>query len=387
MTAAQDPECWPQFSPESLAAQAGHYLDAESGAIVPPIQPATTFARDAGYRLRQPSSYSRYGTPAWDLLESTLARLEGGKAAAVFASGMAAAMAVVSALRPGDRIVAHAGIYWALRRFMTGFAARWGIGLDLADLSEPAALRPLLQPGKTRLVWLETPANPLWELLDIAALAAEAKAAGACTLVDSTVATPVLTRPLALGADLVLHSATKYLNGHSDLLAGLLVTAETGDLWREILANRAGYGGTLGSFEAWLLLRGLRTLFPRVRQACASAQQIARTLQDRPDVAAVLYPGLPDHPGHALAARQMQGGFGGMLSLRLAGGYDAAARVCRKVRLFHPATSLGSVESLIEHRRTIEGEGSAVSCDLLRLSIGMEAPADLIADLEHALAP
>lgn len=374
------------LSPESIAAQAGHYLDEESGAIVPPIHTATTFARDADYGLRHPSSYSRYGTPAWDTVEDTLAKLEGGAAAAVFASGMAAAMAVVSGLKPGDHVVAHSGIYWALRSFLDRFAKQWGLALDLADLSEPGALTRVLRPGETKLVWLETPANPLWEILDIEALAAEAKAAGARVAVDSTVATPVLTRPLALGADLVMHSATKYLNGHSDVLAGALVTAETDSAWSDILINRGGFGGTLGPFEAWLLLRGLRTLYPRVRQACESANRIAETMQDHPGVSRVLYPGLADHPGHALAAKQMQGGFGGMLSLQLSGGREAAARLCRKVRLFHPATSLGSVESLVEHRREIEGEGSSVPYDLVRLSIGLEAADDLIADLDQALA-
>ncbi len=376
----------PPLSPESIAAQAGHYLDEESGAIVPPIHVATTFARDADYGLRQPSSYSRYGTPAWDTVEDTLATLEGGAGAAVFGSGMAAAMAVVSGLKPGDHMVAHSGVYWALRSFLDRFAKQWGLRLDLADLSEADTLSRVLRPGKTKLVWLETPANPLWEILDIEALAAEAKAAGARVAVDSTVATPVLTRPLALGADLVMHSATKYLNGHSDVLAGALVTAEADSAWSDILVNRGGFGGTLGPFEAWLLLRGLRTLYPRVRQACESAARIAAVMVDHPGVSRVLYPGLAEHPGHTLAAKQMQGGFGGMLSLRLSGGQEAAARLCRKVRLFHPATSLGSVESLVEHRRVIEGEGSKVPYDLVRLSIGLEAVDDLIGDLDQALA-
>ncbi|MEO1191045.1 MAG: PLP-dependent aspartate aminotransferase family protein [Pseudomonadota bacterium] len=374
----------PKLSPETLAAQAGHYLDEATGAVVPPIHPATTFARDADYALRQPSSYSRYGTPAWDTVETTLAGLEGGAKAAVFASGMAAAMAVVTALKPGDHIVAHAGIYWALRKFMTRFAAQWGLDLTLIDLSDAAALTPVLRPGKTKLVWIETPGNPLWEVLDIAALAEQTHAVGARLAVDSTAATPVLTRPIALGADLVMHSATKYLNGHSDVLAGALVTAAEDEVWEAILTNRGGFGGTLGAFEAWLLLRGLRTLFPRVRQASATAAKLAEALEEHRAVAQVLYPGLPSHTGHALAAQQMQGGFGGMLSLRLAGGFAAAAEVCRRVQLFHPATSLGSVESLIEHRRVIEGDGSAVPNDLLRLSIGLEAPDDLLADLTQA---
>jgi len=212
--------------PESLAAQAGHFLDPESGAVVPAIHPATTFARDSAYEPIGPHGYSRYGTPAWDTLEATLAQLEEAEAAAVFASGLAAASAVVMTLRPGDHLIAHDGIYWAFRGWLQDFCPSWGIDLTLLDLSEPGALDGALRPGKTKLVWLETPSNPLWQVLDIAQLSAKAQAAGAQVAVDSTVVTPVLCRPLSLGADIVMHSATKYLNGHSDVLAGALVTAD-----------------------------------------------------------------------------------------------------------------------------------------------------------------
>jgi len=371
--------------PESLAAQAGHFLDPESGAVVPAIHPATTFARDSAYEPIGPHGYSRYGTPAWDTLEATLAQLEEAEAAAVFASGLAAASAVVMTLRPGDHLIAHDGIYWAFRGWLQDFCPSWGIDLTLLDLSEPGALDGALRPGKTKLVWLETPSNPLWQVLDIAQLSAKAHAAGTQVAVDSTVVTPVLCRPLSLGADIVMHSATKYLNGHSDVLAGALMTKRKDARWESVIKNRNLIGAALGPFEAWLLLRGLRTLYLRVRAASATALAVAERLQGNPAVAQVLYPGLPSHPGHALAARQMQGGYGGMLSIRLKGGFAAAKALCAGVRVFHRATSLGSVESLIEHRRVIEGEGSQVPEDLVRLSIGIEHQDDLIADLEQAL--
>jgi cystathionine gamma-synthase len=242
-----------------------------------------------------------------------------------------------------------------------------------------------MRPGRTRLVWLETPANPLWEISDIAAAAEIAHRAGARLVVDSTVATPVLTRPLELGADLVMHAATKYLNGHSDVVAGTLTTRALDEFWGRIRAVRAQQGGILGSFEAWLLLRGMRTLYLRVRQSCRSAQALAERLAEHPQVAQVLYPGLPTFPGHDLAAWQMRGGFGGMLSIRVRGGEAAAVATAARVRLWKRATSLGGVESLIEHRASIEGPTSPVPDDLLRLSVGIEEPADLIADLEAAL--
>ena len=242
-----------------------------------------------------------------------------------------------------------------------------------------------MRPGRTRLVWLETPANPSWEISDIAAVAEIAHRAGARLAVDSTVATPVLTRPLALGADLVMHSATKYLNGHSDVIAGTLTTAVDDEWWARLKTIRVRQGGILGSFEAWLLLRGMRTLFLRVRQSSAAAQHVAEHFVGHPAVAEVLYPGLPDFPGHALAARQMSGGFGGMLSIRVRGGEAAAIATAARVEVWKRATSLGGVESLIEHRASIEGPTSPVPRDLLRLSVGIEEPDDLIADLEAAL--
>lgn len=237
----------------------------------------------------------------------------------------------------------------------------------------------------TKLIWIETPANPTWEILEIAAAAAHAKEIGARLAVDSTVPTPVLTRPIEHGADLVFHSATKYLNGHGDLIAGALVTAAEDSFWKRVRGNRARGGAVLGAFEAWLLQRGMRTLYLRVARASASALAIARHFHGHPKLVAVLYPGLESHPGHGIAARQMRGGFGGMLSLRVAGGASAALEVAGRVRVFVRATSLGGVESLIEHRASVEGAASPVPADLLRLSIGIEDPADLVEDLEQAL--
>ncbi|MDH3595751.1 MAG: PLP-dependent transferase [Rhodospirillales bacterium] len=376
------------LKPETLAAQALHRIDPQTGGLVPPIQPSTTYARDADYRLVvEGMSYSRDENPTYEVAEALLATLEGGPAARLFASGKAAAAAVLQALQPGDHVVAPRVMYWGLRNFLVDFAETWGLGLDLFDAADPASLAEAVAPGRTKLVWIETPSNPTWDVIDIAAAAAVARQAGARLAVDSTVATPVLTRPLALGADLVMHSATKYLNGHGDVVAGALVTAADDEFWARVCRNRSDYGAVLGPFEAWLLLRGLRTLYLRVTRASDSALAVARHFEGLPERCAVLYPGLESHPGHDAARRQMTGGFGGMLSLRVAGGAAAALEVAKRCRVFQRATSLGGVESLIEHRATIEGPKSPIPDDLLRLSIGIEHPDDLIADLEQALRP
>lgn len=375
------------LKPATLAAHGAGGPDPAGGDVAPPIRPSTNFARDADYGLIAPGrSYSRDDNPTYEAAEALLARLEGGAGALLFASGMAAAAAVVQALRPGDHVVAPRVMYWGLRAWLTEFCPAWGLALDLVDPDDPAALRRAVQPGRTKLVWIETPCNPTWEVIDIAAAAGIAEAAGARLAVDSTAATPVLTRPIELGADIVHHSATKYLNGHGDVVAGALVTAREDAFWARVRANRAHGGAVLGPFEAWLLQRGLRTLYLRVERASANALAIARHFAGHPKVAAVLYPGLDSHPGHEIARRQMRGGFGGMLGLRIEGGAEAALAVARRVRVFVRATSLGGVESLIEHRASIEGPSSPVPADLLRLSVGIEDPGDLIADLEQALA-
>jgi cystathionine gamma-synthase len=247
------------------------------------------------------------------------------------------------------------------------------------------AVATAIRPGVTRLVWVETPANPTWEIADLRAVCELAHAAGARVAVDNTVATPVLTKPMEFGADLVVHSATKYLNGHSDVLAGAVLSARNDPFWQRIRSWRRTAGAVPGPFEAWLLVRGMRTLFLRVRRASDTALIVARHFEKHPALRAVLYPGLPSHPGHAIAARQMNGGFGGMLSIRVAGGVEQAKAVLAAVQVFKRATSLGGVESLIEHRSSMEGPSSPVPDDLLRLSIGIEAPSDLAADLEAAL--
>lgn len=376
----------PALEPESLAAQALGWVDEVTHAISPPIHASTTFVRDTDNQYRNGRVYARADNPAFDQAEQLIARLEGGSHGALFASGMAAATAVFQALAPGDHVLAPQVMYWSLRNWLASFATRWGLQVELIDMTDPAAVRAALRPGKTKLVWIETPANPLWSITDIEATAALAHAAGARVAVDSTVATPVLTRPLAIGADLVMHAATKYLNGHSDLLAGVLVTKADDEHWQRVKAVRAQVGGTLGSFESWLLLRGLRTLYLRVRCASASAQRIAEHFAGHRHVQAVLYPGLRDAPGHAVAARQMHGGFGGMLSLRAKGGEAAAVATAAHVQLWKRATSLGGTESLIEHRASVEGTGTPAPADLLRLSVGIEHADDLIADLEQALA-
>jgi cystathionine gamma-synthase len=299
---------------------------------------------------------------------------------------MAAAMGVLQSLRPGDHIVAPKVMYWGLRNWMIRFCEDWGLGLDLFDASDPDALANTVRKGETKLVWIETPCNPTWDVIDIAAAADVAHGIGARLAVDSTVATPVLTQPIRHGADIVMHSATKYLNGHSDVVAGALLCAKEDDFWERIREVRAHAGAIPGSFDAWLLQRSMRTLFLRVRRASESAMTIAEHFAGHPKLRAVIYPGLLAHPGHEIARRQMNGGFGGMLSILVKGGAEEALNIARRCKVITRATSLGGVESLIEHRYSIEGKTSPIPKDLLRLSVGIEAVEDLIADLEQALA-
>jgi cystathionine gamma-synthase len=292
---------------------------------------------------------------------------------------------VFQSLAPGDHVLAPKVMYWSLRNWLMNFATQWGLNVELIDMPDARAVQAAIRPGKTRLVWVETPANPLWSITDIAATAAICRGAGARLAVDSTVATPVLTQPLLLGADIVMHAGTKYLNGHSDLIAGVLVTRADDESWRRIKTIRAQLGATLGSFEAWLLLRGMRTLFLRVRAASSSAQRVADHFARHALVREVMYPGLAQAQGHAIAARQMHGGFGGMLSICVRGGEAAAIATAANVALWKRATSLGGTESLLEHRASVEGAGTPAPPDLLRLSLGIEDCDDLIADLDQAL--
>jgi len=372
--------------PATLAAQTLEGVDPRDGSVVPDIKPATTFARDSDNKLIGEAVYARDGSPSVRPAERLLAELEGGAAALLFASGMAGAAAVFQALKPGDHVIAPKVMYWSLRNWLVQFCRDWGLELDLVEASDPEAIEAAVRPGETALIWIETPCNPTWDVIDIASAAATAHEAGALLAVDSTVATPVHTRPLELGADLVFHAATKSLNGHSDVVAGALVTDDPDTaIWQRIRANRANVGAILGAFEAWLLLRGMRTLYLRVPRASQNAMTIAQHFDGHPKVAQVLYPGLEGHPGHGIAALQMTDGFGAMLSLRIQGGRKSALKVLGACKRFVRATSLGGVESLIEHRATIEGDDSPVPNDLLRLSVGIEDVQDLIHDLEQAL--
>jgi len=373
-------------SPETLAAQALGEVDPASGGLAPVINPATNYERQPDGSYREDRVYTRADNPTFEHAERLLAALEGtGCSCALFASGMAAATAVFQSLLPGDHVLVSRILYWGVRKWLAEFALTWGLDVEFTDATDLAALAAAIRPGRTRLLWVETPANPMWEVTDLAAVCGLAHAAGVRVAVDNTVPTPVLTRPFEHGADLVVHSATKYLNGHSDVLAGAVLSARSDPFWERIRSWRRNAGAMLGPFEAWLLQRGMRTLFLRVHRASETALAIATHFEDHPALKAVLYPGLPSHPGHQIAARQMSGGFGGMLSIRLAGGAEHATAVLREVRVFKRATSLGGVESLIEHRAHVEGPSSPVPSDLLRLSVGIEAAADLIADLDAAL--
>lgn len=371
---------------DTVLAQAMHYLDPVDGGIVPGVQMATTYARDQNYELRAPGiSYGRDKNPTYLTAERLVAELEGAAGALLFSSGLAAATALFHTLKPGDHVVAPLIMYHGLRDWLIQFCGNWKVDIDYFDATIDGALELAIKPNRTRIVWLETPANPTWDITDIAAAAKLAHAVGARLAVDSTVATPLLTRPLELGADFVFHSATKYLNGHSDVIAGVLAARKDDDQWQAVRFQRVYGGAILGPMEAWLLLRGMRTMSLRVQRACESAMTIARRFEGHPRVSRVLYPGLESHPGHGIAKRQMQGGFGGMLSILIDGDAAAALAVATRTRVFVPATSLGGVESLIEHRATVEGPNSPVAPNLLRLSVGIESVADLVADLNQAL--
>jgi len=375
----------PKLKPRTLAAQALGAIDPATRGVVPPVHLATTFLRDPDNRYRAGYVYGRPDNATVQQAEAVIAALEGAQAAMLFGAGMAAATSAVLALEPPAHVVAPRVMYWAFRKWLVEQAPRFGVETTLVDMGDLDAVRAAVIPGKTRLVWVETPGNPLWNITDIAAVAEIAHAAGALLAVDSTVATPVFTRPLALGADIVMHSATKYLNGHSDVIAGALACARPDDLWARLTALRAQHGAILGPFEASLLLRGLRTLDVRVRAQAETAMQLATRLAAHPQVASVLYPGLKNHAGHEIAARQMSGGFGGMLSLRVRGGEAAAIATAARVKIWKRATSLGGVESLIEHRASVEGPDSPCPPELLRLSVGLEDVEDLYGDLDKAL--
>jgi cystathionine gamma-synthase len=371
------------FKPRTIAAQALGAIEPETKGVALPVHVSTTFIRDPDNQYRTGYIYGRPDNATVRQTEVVIAALEGAHEALLFSSGMAAATSVVLALPAGSHIIAPQVMYWSLRNWLTATAPRFGYHVDIVDMEDLAAVRAAMRP-ETKLIWIESPANPLWGITDIAAVAKIAHKGGAMLGVDSTVATPLFCRPLALGADIVMHSATKYLNGHSDVIAGALATARPDDFWTQIKAVRAQHGAILGPFEAWLLMRGLRTLEARVNTAAASAGVLAQRFSNHASISAVLYPGLPSFPGHDIAKRQMTG-FGGMLSIRVKGGERAAIDAAARVKLWKRATSLGGVESLIEHRASVEGPGSPCPSDLLRLSVGLEDPEDLYDDLDRAL--
>ena len=357
--------------------------DAPRNGLVGSIHLSTTYTRDESYAYASDHVYGRADNPTLRQTEASVAALERASSAMLFGSGMAAAIAVIMGLDRPSHLIASASMYYGLKRWLAG-VGRFGHTVAFVDTTDLAALAAAIDDRRPDLVWIETPSNPLWRITDIAGVSRLAHAVGAIVCVDSTVATPVFTRPIEHGADIVMHSATKYLNGHSDVSAGVLAAARPSALWDRIADLRADQGAGLGAHDAWLLARGMRTLDIRVRAQAASAALLARRLDDHPAVAQVLYPGLPGHPDHATAVRQMSGGFGGMVSIRMKAGARAALTVAGRVRLWRRATSLGGVESLIEHRASMEGSGPFCPDDLLRLSVGIEDPDDLWVDLDRA---
>ena len=369
--------------PETLAIHAGGEADRETGAVTPPIHLATTFRhgpageRVAGYE------YQREGNPTNDRLRAAIAALEGGATALSCASGMAAISALLESLPPGTRIAIPNDCYTGLRQLAAEFLPARGIAVTTLDMTDLATVRSACANG-IDLLWVETPSNPLLRISDIAALATLAHQHAALLVCDNTFASPLLQQPLALGADIVMHSTTKYFGGHSDVLGGALAFARADDVFERVAHRLHLSGATLAPFSAWLTLRGCRSLPARMAMHCANARRVADFLAMQPQVERVHYPGLASHPDHAIAARQMRD-FGGMLSVQLRGGRDAALAMAGRLQLFTNATSLGGCESLIEHRASTEGPGSQVPANLLRLSVGLEHGDDLVADLQQAL--
>jgi cystathionine gamma-synthase len=368
---------------ETRAVHAGHAVDPATGAVAPPLHLSTTFERDPGGGYSRGHLYSRNGNPNRDALERCVADLEGGEAAAAFGSGTAAAMAIFQALAPGDHVVAPEDVYHGTARLLREHLSRWKLDATFVDMTAVPQVEAAMRPN-TRLVWVETPSNPMLRVTDVARVAAVAAAAGALVVCDNTFATPVLQSPFGLGADLVMHSSTKYLGGHSDVMGGLVVGRRSEGVFESIRRIQVSTGAVPSPFDCWLVLRSIRTLPYRVRAHAEHALRVAAWLGRHPRVTAVHYPGLAGHPAHALAARQMRA-FGGVLSFEVDGGGTAAMAVAARVRLFTRATSFGGPDSYIEHRASIEGPGTKTPEGLLRLSIGLEHPDDLVDDLAQAL--
>ncbi|GGV78375.1 cystathionine gamma-synthase [Streptomyces massasporeus] len=373
---------------ETLAIHAGNTADPLTGAVVPPIYQVSTYKQDGVGGLRGGYEYSRSANPTRTALEENLAALEGGRRGLAFASGLAAEDCLLrTLLTPGDHVVIPNDAYGGTFRLFAKVVARWGVEWSVADTSDPAAVRAALTP-KTKVVWVETPSNPLLGITDIAAVAQVARDAGARLVVDNTFATPYLQQPLSLGADVVVHSLTKYMGGHSDVVGGALVTADAG-LGEELAFHQNAMGAVAGPFDSWLVLRGTKTLSVRMDRHSENAVKVADMLTRHARVSSVLYPGLPEHPGHEVAAKQMKS-FGGMVSFRVAGGEEAAVEVCNRAKIFTLGESLGGVESLIEHpgrmtHASVAGSALEVPADLVRLSVGIENAEDLLEDLQQAL--
>ncbi|AVT31420.1 cystathionine gamma-synthase [Plantactinospora sp. BC1] len=374
---------------ETLAIHAGQEPEPRTGAVVPPIYQTSTYAQDAVGAPRLGYEYSRSGNPTRDALQECLAALEGGPVGLAFASGLAAEDALLRTVcRPGDHVVIPDDAYGGTFRLFARVAERWGLSWTAARISDVDAVRAAVRPGQTRVIWVETPTNPLLGIADIAGLAALANDVDALLVVDNTFASPYLQQPIALGADVVVHSTTKYVGGHSDVVGGALVAASAA-LGEELRYHQNAMGAVNGPFDAWLTLRGVKTLGVRMDRHCDNAERIADYLNGHRAVSQVLYPGLPEHPGHEVAAKQMRR-FGGMISFRAAGGEEHAVRICDRAKLFVLAESLGGVESLIEHpgrmtHASAAGSPLEVPADLVRLSVGIETADDLLADLEQAL--
>ncbi|MFD3514131.1 cystathionine gamma-synthase [Streptomyces sp. NPDC058657] len=373
---------------ETLAIHAGNTADPLTGAVVPPIYQVSTYKQDGVGGLRGGYEYSRSANPTRTALEENLAALEGGRRGLAFASGLAAEDCLLrTLLSPGDHVVIPNDAYGGTFRLFAKVVSRWGVEWSVADTSDPAAVRAALTP-RTKVVWVETPSNPLLGITDIAAVAEIAHSAGAKLVVDNTFASPYLQQPIALGADVIVHSTTKYMGGHSDVVGGALVTNDA-QIAEELAYHQNAMGAVAGPFDAWLVLRGIKTLAVRMDRHSDNATRVADMLTAHPKVSQVLYPGLPEHAGHEVAAKQMKA-FGGMVSFRVAGGEEAAVEVCNRARLFTLGESLGGVESLIEHpgrmtHASVAGSALEVPADLVRLSVGIESADDLLADLKQAL--
>ncbi|MGM9509872.1 trans-sulfuration enzyme family protein [Larkinella sp. GY13] len=369
--------------PETLAIYQSRMADANAGAVVPPISLSTTFEREADGSFPHGHIYSRASNPNRDLLETALAQLEGGYAGLAFSSGQAATMTLLLALRPGDHVILGDDAYHGTPALLEELFHPWGLTYTRVDFTDLETIRSSIHEN-TSLIWIETPSNPLLKIADIQAIADLAHQAGAWCACDNTWATPILQRPLDLGCDVVMHSTTKYIGGHSDVLSGALIFREDGDFYQRVRRYQTLGGAVAAPFDCWMLLRGIKTLTTRVKAQSATALQLAQFLHQHPAVEAVHYPGLESHPGHAIAQKQMTR-FGAMLSVQIKGGSDAAMTVAGRVQLFTRATSLGGIESLIEHRASVEGPNTTTPQNLLRISVGLEHADDLIADLEQAL--